>query len=164
MALITRTPEMIDVAGPGAALTSRVLDEARILIVCDDNSNTERLQTVFREAGFILECAKSITAGCEAAKSGRFQVVLSVPSLSDGSWRRLIDVAHHYDLNFEVVLLARNFDLNQWAEALKDGVFDVLDALHELPKAAEVATCALGAGHLKRFRSRHNAALSKKVA
>ncbi len=163
MDLMTKTREKIGAAEPGPALTPTVLDEAGILIVCADDSDTETLRAIFREAKFTLECAKSITAGCEAAASGRFQVVLSVPLLNDGSWRRLIDLAHHQDLNFEVVLLARNFDLNQWAEALKDGAFDVLDTLHELPKAAEVATHALGAGHLKRFRSRHNVACTTKV-
>lgn len=148
MSLTAQTRVISDEAKPSATLTTRVL------IVCDDDSNTERLQTVFREAGFLSECAKSITAGCEGAKSGRFQVIVSVPVLSDGSWRRLIDVAHHYDLNFEVVLLARTFDFNQWAEALKEGAFDVIDALQELPKAAEVASRALGAGHLKRYSAR----------
>src|SRR2546426_2934057 len=120
MDLMTKTREKIGAAEPGAALTPTVLDEAGILIVCDDDSDTETLRAIFREAKFTLECAKTITAGCEAAASGRFQVVLSVPLLNDGSWRRLIDLAHHQDLNFEVVLLARNFDLNQWAEALND--------------------------------------------
>ena len=148
MSLTTQTRVISDETKPGTTLTSRVL------IVCDDDSNTETLQTVFREAGFLSECAKSITAGCEAAKSGRFEVIVSVPVLSDGSWRRLIDVADHYDLSFEVVLLARTFDLNQWAEALEEGAFDVLDALQELPRAAEVASRALGAGHLKPYSAR----------
>jgi hypothetical protein len=34
---------------------------------------------------------------------------------------------------------------NHWAGALEDGAFDVLDALHELPRAADVAKCALWA-------------------
>ena len=105
-----------------------------------------------------------MTAGCEAAKSGRFQLVLSPPLLSDGSWRRLIEVADHYDLSFEVVLLARNFDLNQWAEALKDGAFDVLDVIYELPKAADVATGVFRAALLKRSQPRKEAACSGRVA
>jgi DNA-binding NtrC family response regulator len=120
-------------------------EEARILIVSDDDSVTERLNTVFREAGFIVECANSITAGCEAAKSGRFGVVVTAPALGDGSWRRLVDAADHYDLGFEVILFASNFELSQWAEALAEGAFEVLDALHDLPRAAEVAKRALEA-------------------
>lgn len=126
-------------------LKRQTREEARILIVCDDDSITERLSIVFREAGFISECAKSITAGCESARSGRFQVVVTTPVLGDGSWRRLVEVAHHYDLGFEVILLARTFELSQWAEALGEGAFDVLDALHELPQAAGVAKRALEA-------------------
>ncbi len=145
-------------------IASGVVDDTRILIVCDDDPITERLKTIFREAGFSWKTAKSMTAGCEAAKSGRFQLVLSPPLLSDGSWRRLIEVADHYDLSFEVVLLARNFDLNQWAEALKDGAFDVLDVIYELPKAAEVATGAFRAARLKRSPPRKEAACSGRVA
>ena len=76
-------------------------------------------------------------------------MVVATPLLSDGSWRRLIDVANHYNPDFVVILLARTFDLREWAEALKDGAFDVLDALHELPRAVEVAKRALWAAYLK---------------
>src|SRR6202007_2097901 len=72
----------------------KIPDGARILIVCDDESDTERLNIALRKAGLASECAKSIAAGCEAAKSGRFQVVVSKPLLSDGSWRRLIDISN----------------------------------------------------------------------
>jgi len=142
----------------------KVPDGARILIVGDDDSDTERLKTTLQEAGFVSEFAKSITAGCEAAKSGRFQVVVSTPLLRDGSWRRLTDIANHYDLGFEVVLWARNFDLAEWVEALKDGAFDVLDAVCEAPKAVEATRRALWAAYLKgagpspRVTSPHKAA------
>jgi DNA-binding NtrC family response regulator len=133
-------------------LTLRSPDMPRILIVSGSDSDTEQMEIVFREAGLISERANSITAGCEAAKSGRFQVVFSPPLLADGSWRRLMEVAQHYDLGFELVLLARSFSLNQWAEALQDGVFDVLDVVCDLPKAAEAAKRAWGSAYLKRFR------------
>jgi DNA-binding NtrC family response regulator len=145
----TQTQKATSKISPSIELKVRVPDEARILIVCDDDSITERLKDVLREGGFASECAKSITAGCAAAKSGRFQVVVSTPLLRDGSWRRLTDIANHYDLGFEVVLVASTFDLNQWAEGLEDGAFDVLDALHELPRAADVAKRALWAAYLK---------------
>jgi len=53
---------------------------------------------------------------------------VSTPLLRDGSWRRLTDIANHYDLGFEVVLWARTFDLAEWGEALRKERFDVLDA------------------------------------
>jgi DNA-binding NtrC family response regulator len=124
-------------------------DEAQILILGADDWITEQLRTIFRQAGFISLTAKTITAGCALAKSGRFPVVVTTPVLADGSWRRLVDIARHYDLGFVVVLVASTFDFNQWAEALEDGAFDVLDALHELPRAAEVAKRALWAAYLK---------------
>ena len=65
----------------------RVSDEVRILIVSDDDSLTGQLKIAFREAGFIWETARTITAGCESASSGQFQVIITTPVLGDGSWR-----------------------------------------------------------------------------
>jgi len=149
MSPITQTRESIGESKTHSGLPLKFPDGARILIVCDDTSDTDRLKTVLQEAGFVSESAKSITAGCEAAKSGRFQVVVSTPLLGDGSWKRLTDIANHYDLGFEVVLWARNFDLAEWVEALKDGAFDVLDAVCEAPKAVEATRRALWAAYLK---------------
>jgi len=132
-----------------SGLQSNIPDGARILIVCDDDSDRKRLTTLLWEAGFALDCAKSITAGCEAAKTGQFQVVVSTPQLRDGSWWRLTDIAYHYDLRFEVVLWAHNFDLREWAEALDRGAFDVLDVVYEQPRVVEAAKCAWWAAYLK---------------
>ena len=90
-----------------------------------------------------------MTAGCALARSGRFHVVFTIPVLEDGSWRRLADIASQYDLGFVVVLVASNFDFNQCTEALEAGAFDVLDPMHELPKTAEAAKCALWVAYLK---------------
>jgi len=149
MSPITQTRESTGENKTHSGSPLKVPDGARILIVCDDNSDTDRLKTVLQEAGFVSECAKSLTAGCEAAKSGRFQVVVSTPLLRDGSWKRLTDIANYYDLGFEVVLWARNFDLAEWVEALKDGAFDVLDAMCEPSKAVEATRRALWAAYLK---------------
>ena len=81
-------------------------------------------------------------------------MVVSTSLLSDRSWRRFTDIANHCDLGLEVVLRARNFDLAQWGEALKEGAFDVLDALCELPRAVEDIKTALWAAYLKGSRSK----------
>ena len=122
---------------------------SRILIISDDDCDTRQLRTLLLEAGFPVDCAKSMRAGCEAAKSGEFQVVISTPLLRDGSWRRLVDIANHSDLRFEVVLGALSFDLREWAEALEDGAFDVLDAVYEQSRVVEATKCALWAAYLK---------------
>ena len=147
--LNTQSQEMDSKITAFSSLIPKVCDQARILIVCDDDSITERLTTAFRGAGFITDCARSMTAGCTSARSGRFQVVFTTPVLGDGSWRRLTDVASQYDLSFVVVLVASNFDFNQCAEALQEGAFDVLDPLHELPRSVEAARGALWAAYLK---------------
>jgi DNA-binding NtrC family response regulator len=132
-----------------AGLVFKIPEQARILIVSDNDSDAKQLDAFFRDAGFIPETARSITAACECARSDRFQVIFSSPTLRDGSWKRLIGIANHYDLGFEVVLLARNFDLADWMEALTDGAFDVVDVVRELSTAAEIAKRALRAAYLK---------------
>jgi len=149
MSLLTRARERIDNNMTPSGSPLEIPDGARILIVCDDNSETDRLKIILQEQGFVWEWARSITEGCEAAKSGRFQVVVSTPRMRDGSWRRLIDIANHYGLGFEVVLWARTFDLLEWTEALKEGAFDVLDAICEQPIAVEATKRALWAAYLK---------------
>jgi len=132
-----------------ATVAPNLLAEARILIVCDDDSIAERLKHVLWEAGLASVYVKGMTAGCAATRSGRFQTVFTTPVLNDGSWKRLVDLASNLDLGFVVVLVASNFDLNEWAHALEEGAFEVLDVLHELPKAAEVARRASWAAYLK---------------
>jgi DNA-binding NtrC family response regulator len=149
MRLKAQSQEANSKSSARSSFVSKVSDKARILIVCDDESVTERLNLALREAGFLSECATSMTAGCTSARSGRFQVIFTTPVLRDGSWRRLADIASNYDPGFVVVLVASNFDFNQCANALDDGAFDVLDPLHELPKTTETARCALWAAYLK---------------
>jgi DNA-binding NtrC family response regulator len=134
---------------PNAASVSKASEKAQILIVCDDRSITKRLRIAFQAASLSSEVVHSMTAGCAFARSGRFHVVFTVPALRDGSWRRLTDIANQYDLGFVVVLVASGYDFNQCAEAVKGGAFDVLDPMHELPKTAEAARCALWAAYLK---------------
>lgn len=139
---------------PRTNVALSVPDTAPILILCENDADSAQLKTVFGEAGLTSQRVKSFTSGCELVRRGRFQVVFSAPLLRDGSWKCLIEAASQYDLGFEIVLVARTFDLKQWAEALQIGAFDVLDVVCDLPKAAEAAERAWGAAYLKRFRSR----------
>jgi DNA-binding NtrC family response regulator len=134
---------------PGYGLVPGISNDAQILIICDQNSLTERLKVMFRQIGLNSETATCVTDGCNLAKSGRFQVIVTVPVLHDGSWRRLIDMAKHYDLAHEVVLLADDFDLRQWGDALNEGAFDVINILYELPNAPNVVVAAFWAVYLK---------------
>ena len=147
VAQITQSPTNSKVSAC-SGLTPKVSDEARILVVCDDDSIEQRLNIALQGGGLSSERARSMAAGCTLARSGRFQVVFTTPVLSDGSWRRLADIASYYDLGFVLILVANNSDV-ECAEALENGAFDVLDALHELPTAAEAAKRALWAAYLK---------------
>jgi DNA-binding NtrC family response regulator len=152
MELKEYTQGTIDHASPAIGLNLSLPYEPRILIICDEDSVAKRLKNVFAEAGFVAEFATTLEAGSKSARSGRFPVVFSTPYFADGSWRRLIDISDHFGLGFVVVLLARTFDFGEWTEALSEGAFDVLDSLHELPNAGEVAKRALWAAYLKGAR------------
>ncbi len=130
-------------------LLSHIPAGARVLVVSDDDSDARLLRGLLFAGGFASDCADSITTGCNAAKSGRFQVVVSIPQFRDGSWRRLTDIVNHYDLHFEIVLWARNFDFLEWAVALEEGAFDVLDAVNERTRVVEAIKCAFWAAYLK---------------
>lgn len=79
-----QTHKITEETKPLAALTRRGPDPTRILIEYEIDPDTERLTTVFGKAGWTSESANSITAACELAKSGRFQLVFSAPYLSEG--------------------------------------------------------------------------------
>lgn len=149
MQVENNTGEACDKASPSTGLEPDAAQGVRILIISESDSIAERLAVALSEANFSWERAKSITAGCESAKSGRFQVIVTTPLLADGSWRRLIDIAAHYDTGSVVILVASTFDIQEWTEALEYGAFDVLDALHELPRVAECANRAAWAAYLK---------------
>jgi len=70
MSLMTHTRERNVEGKTWSGSPLKVPEGARFLIVCDDNSDTDRLKVILREAGSVSEWAKSITEGCEAAKSG----------------------------------------------------------------------------------------------
>jgi DNA-binding NtrC family response regulator len=164
MSLLRQTHERIDQSKTRSGSPLKIPDGARFLIVSDDNSDTDRLKSILQEEGFVWEWVRNISEGCEAAKSGRFQVVISTPRMRDGSWRRLIDISSHYNLGFEVVLWARSFDLLEWTEALKEGAFDVLDAMCEQPRAVEGNKSALWAAYLKGAGPHPRAASPQKAA
>jgi DNA-binding NtrC family response regulator len=144
-----RTQRPTDKVNPSMWLRPVNPVKPRILIVHDDDNIAKHLEIILLHAGLASERVKSMQVACEYARSGRFQVVVTTPVLGDGSWKRLADVDSHYRPGFVVILVATTFDLNEWGQALEDGAFDVLDALHELPNVAEAARRALWAAYLK---------------
>jgi hypothetical protein len=120
-----------------------------VLIISSDEALADTLLSILDESGLAAEHATSMTDGCALAESGHFHVVLTEPSLNDGSWRRLASLARRKHLALVIVLIAKSFDLRQWFYAKQAGVFDVIDTLSELPKAGEVVMRALWVEYLK---------------
>lgn len=86
----------------------------------DDRSIYNELEIVQLNEGLASECEESMTAACDSANSGRFQVVVTVPVLLDGSWKCLINVEGRCNPGFVNILLARTLDCNQWAQVVED--------------------------------------------
>src|SRR5260370_23343936 len=109
MGLTTQTYEEIR-----SGLQPNVADAARILIVCDDEVERKRLTVLLLEAGFDSDCAESLTAGCAAAKSAQYQVVVLIPELKYGSCNGLADIAWLFHLRFYVVFLVSKLEFCDW--------------------------------------------------
>lgn len=115
----------------------------RILVVTDDDPLAKTVHEILRCDGLVTEQARNLLEALEAARSGQFPVAITTPRLTDGSWKRLVWTAHHVRPRFSVIVLAKTFSLREWAQALDDGAFEVIDALSELPKMTEVVRHAL---------------------
>ena len=106
--------------GPGSGP-----DQPRVLVVWEEDSVSTKLMAAFSLAGLCAQLATTMTAASEAARSGRFQVVISAPILRDGSWRRLSDIGSHYELGFVIILVATETEAEDWTEAIEGGVFEI---------------------------------------
>jgi CheY-like chemotaxis protein len=115
----------------------------RILLVTDDDLLAETVRQILISDRFVTVRARSLAEALEATYSGQFPVAIATARLEDGSWKRLAAVADRARTRFSVIVLAKTFGLHEWAEALDDGAFEVLDAISELPKLAEVVRHAL---------------------
>ena len=108
---------------------------------------TKHLQ-VLEEANLGAECVRTVAEGLLLTESRHFQVVLSQPNLPDGSWRQLREGGIHTGSEFLIILVAWKFDMRQWLQALKDGAFDVIDALHGLGALRDTVRRALWVEYL----------------
>ena len=82
-----------------------------VLIISSDEALADTLVSILDESGFAAEHAMTMTDGCALAESGHFHVVLTEPSLNDGSWRRLASLTRSKHLELVIVLIAKSFDL-----------------------------------------------------
>jgi hypothetical protein len=88
-------------------------------------------------------------AGCDLARSGRFQVVITGPAVGDGSWEQLADIDSHNYPGFVVILLADGFERENPERLQDQGAFEILDTIHDLSRVGEIARRALWAAYLK---------------
>lgn len=146
---VGQTQYPVSRVNPNISLKSTNPAKPRILVIHDDDVISKALELILCHAGFASARVKSMEAGCELAKSGRFQVIVTKPTLVDGSWKLLMDIDSQYRPGFVIILVASAFDHNECGQALEDGAFDVLAGLHEMSWVAEVARRAFWAAYLK---------------
>ena len=116
-----------------------------VMIACEDGQVAEDLVAVVKRANLRSVWAKDLTSACKLLKTGTFQVIFATPRVSGDSWQRLMDFALSRSQTPSFVIVARSFDLSDWANCLKNGAFEVLDSISEISRAGEVATQALSA-------------------
>jgi DNA-binding NtrC family response regulator len=122
--------------------------EPHVLIVSSDDALAGALISILDESGFAAERVATMTDACALAECGNFQVILTEPVLTDGSWKRLANFAKRSHSEFVVVLVAKSSDLRQSVYPKQGEVFDLIDASNELPKAPEVVMRALWVEYL----------------
>jgi CheY-like chemotaxis protein len=133
----------LEVTSQVVPLKSRAPENPRILVVTDDDTLAKELDLVFRQAGLPAERTPNMAEGSEAARSGRFQVVVTAPQLKDGSWKGLARIAHSHRSGFAVIFVAETLDPRQRVQAIAEGALDVLDGSNELARVPEAARRAL---------------------
>jgi DNA-binding NtrC family response regulator len=119
--------------------------KGRVLIACEDVQVADELVEVLKSTHLRLERAVNFTSACKLLKTGKFQVVFATPRIPGGSWKKLMDFAYSRGQTVSFVVVARSFDLSDWANCLKNGAFEVLDLVRELSRASDVAMQAFSA-------------------
>lgn len=117
--------------------------DTRILIACDDDVVAVQLRRSLASSHLLSDRVTNIQAAWERLRAENFRIAFVAAILPDGPWRLLYDSAASQGLEVPFIVMARSFDIDDWAEAFRHGAFDVLDILSEIPKAAEIASEAL---------------------
>ncbi|HTC62004.1 MAG TPA: hypothetical protein VK709_04120 [Candidatus Saccharimonadales bacterium] len=125
--------------------TSTFKAKGRVLIACEDSQAADELVAILKKANLRPEWAKDFTSACKLLKTGKFHVVFATPRVSGDSWQKLMDFARGRGQALSFVIVARSFDLSDWASCLKYGAFEVLDSISEISRVGDVATQALSA-------------------
>jgi DNA-binding NtrC family response regulator len=115
------------------------------LIVCEDGQIADELLEVLKKADLRSELAMDFRSACKLLKTGNFQVVFTTPGVPGGSWEKLMEFVRGNGETISFVIVARSFDLSDWANCLKNGAFEVLDSMSEISRAGEVAVKAFSA-------------------
>jgi DNA-binding NtrC family response regulator len=119
--------------------------KGRILIACENGQIADELAEVLKRAKLRSEQAVDFTSACKLLKTGKFQVVFTTPGIPGGSWEKLMEFGRGSGKTLSFVIVARSFDLSDWAECLKNGAFEVIDSISEISGAGEVAVNASSA-------------------
>lgn len=112
-------------------------------MACDDDVVAVPLRANLASSHLLSERVTNIQAAWERVRVENFRIVFVAAVLPDGPWHLLYDSAASQGLDLSFIVMARSFDIDDWAGAFRHGAFDVLDILSEIPKAAEIASEAL---------------------
>ncbi len=119
--------------------------QGRVLIACGDGQVADELVEILKTTNLRSERAMDFKSACKLLKTRKFRVVFATPDVRGGPWEKLMDFARSSGQALSFVIVARSFDMSDWANCLRNGAFEVLDSASEISRAGEVAMQALSA-------------------
>ncbi|MBI1899255.1 MAG: response regulator [Acidobacteria bacterium] len=100
--------------------------DVTVLVVTSDRSDISALQRILSHSNWRLRHVLTCKAALEALAHEQVHVVLCDRTLSDGTWRDLVDALGSREVPPQVIVMARCADEHLWGEVLNLGGFDLL--------------------------------------
>ena len=97
-----------------------------VLAICSQSGQISALTRILRHTSWTLETASCLSSAESALRLASPQVVLCDEKLIDGDWLDVLHLAHAINPAPEVVVMSPTADDRLWADALQQGVWDVL--------------------------------------
>ena len=119
-----------------------------LLSVSSDPENHESLRQAVTETRFRVRCAATCAEAVEQAGKLKPAVITCEQTLSDGTWRDLLQLLAALPEPPPVVVIAHNADEWLWAEVLNHGGYDVVERPLQRKEMARVLGSACGIGYL----------------
>jgi len=114
-----------------------------VLYISHSLENSRVLSAMLAAVSIPLKQAQSLKVATEILDSETFGLILTEAKLADGKWEDIMDLVKRTHPHAEVVVTDRLADARLWADALNEGVYDVLAQPFYSGEVQRVVTNAL---------------------